>query len=337
MNDLPLPPCDDRRIWDVFLSANHYPTLIAAVEIGFFEELAHGPKTLQELQDALHLNRRPIEVLASLMSALGFISSDGETWRNSDIASTYLIRESRYFWGGMFSHDRDLAITGGGVADALKRDEPTTPHGGSMWSSNSRRPGQAASFTAAMHSHTFAAAVRAATVIDLCDVRRLLDVGGGSGCFAAAVASKFQHLSVTVAELPEVAAITKEYLQALGVKDRVDVINFDMFAPDWPTGFDAILLSNILHDWNDEQCSAILKNAYSMLPAGGTLYVFEMLLNDLRTGPLSASSFSVTMLRLTHGRQRSSHELLSLCISVGFSSFSIEASSGYYSLCKAIK
>lgn len=331
------PDCDDNPIWNVFLSANHYPSLIAAVELGLFENLEKNPSTRVDLAQALNLMQRPTDILLGLMVSLGFVVQHAGLFHNTSIARTYLLKGSAYFWGGMLHHDRDLAITGNSVLSSLKADRPSTPHKKDLWQNGPDHPTQIIDFTAAMHSHSNAAACRMAHMIDFSASKRLLDVGGGSGCFAAAIASRYPELNVAVAELPEVCEITKRYLLNFPLSDRVETIGFNMFSDAWPIGFDSILMSNILHDWSDEECLFLLVKAYNSLPENGRIYLHEMLLNDDGTGPLAATSFSMTMMRLTHGRQRSATEINALLHSAGFVNPVVVGATGYHSICLALK
>jgi hypothetical protein len=83
-----------------------------------------------------------------------------------------------------------------------------------------------------------------------------------------------------VAELPTVCEVTKGYIRQYGVEDRVDTTPLNMFFEPWPTGYDAVLMSNVLHDWTAPQPTDLLERAFEALPAGSRLYINEMLMSD---------------------------------------------------------
>jgi hypothetical protein len=138
-------------------------------------------------------------------------------------------------------------------------------------------------------------------------------------------------------DLPAMCAIIPEYANPAGVADRVATATVDMFRKPWPRGHDAVLFSNIFHDWNLATCASLAGKAYDALPSGGRIYLHEMLLDDSGAGPASAACFSVVMLFGTEGRQYSGLELRTLLRGAGFGEPQITPTSPYYSLVCAQK
>jgi acetylserotonin N-methyltransferase len=136
----------------------------------------------------------------------------------------------------------------------------------------------------------------------------------------------------TIMELPAMCVRAQQYIADGGVAGRVDTRTVDMFREAWPTGYDAIFLSNIFHDWDQATNTALAASAFAALPSGGRIFLHEMLINDDGSGPLAAASFSVLMLVGTKGRQYSFAELKALLEGVGFRDVRATATYGYYSL-----
>jgi acetylserotonin N-methyltransferase len=188
-----------------------------------------------------------------------------------------------------------------------------------------------------MHSHSLPAATGVARFGDFRGVRKLLDVGGGSGCFCIMLAHSFPGMRFTVLELPAVREFTVTYVAEAGLADRISVVGADMFGDQWPAGHDAMLLSNILHDWDEKRCLWLCHRCYEMLPAGGSIYVHTMLLADTKDNPLTTVAFSMNMVVRTEGKQFSAQELKKLVKQSGFTDVSITPTFGYYSLLRARK
>jgi acetylserotonin N-methyltransferase len=167
-------------------------------------------------------------------------------------------------------------------------------------------------------------------------VQRLLDVAGGSGCYAIALAMRHPHLHCTVADLPAVAEDARDYIARYGCDSRVDTFGFNMFRDPWPDGYDAVLMTNVLHDWEAERRRQLVNNSFQILPVGGRLFIHEILLNDSQDGPLPAALFSVMMLG-TRGKQLSFAELDDLLREAGFTDTEVRHTYGYYSLVSASK
>jgi cyclopropane fatty-acyl-phospholipid synthase-like methyltransferase len=216
-----------------------------------------------------------------------------------------------------------------------------TPLGETAGSSGGWATGQvdmqmARRVAAAMQSHSLAAAVGLARNGNFTDVRRLLDIGGGSGCYAIALAQRHPELRCSVMELPAMCEVAHQYIRDGEVEDRVDTVAVDMFREPWPEGCDALFFSNVWHDWNFETCAWLAEQSFNALPSGGRIYLHEMLLNDDGCGPLTAASFSMLMLN-TQGQQFTFPELKRLLEGAGFVGVETRQTSVYYSLVSARK
>src|SRR5262249_18140359 len=154
-------------------------------------------------------------------------------------------------------------------------------------------------------------------------VARLLDVGGGSGCFSISIAQHWPNIRCSVMEFPAVCEVARGYIQAGGVADRVDTVAVDMFQQAWPRGYDGVLLSNIFHDWSAETNRLLARRAYAALPSGGRIFVHEMLLAEDRSGPMTTASFSLLMLFGTQGRQYSFSEVREILEDAGFAGIEV--------------
>jgi cyclopropane fatty-acyl-phospholipid synthase-like methyltransferase len=136
----------------------------------------------------------------------------------------------------------------------------------------------------------------------------LLDVGGGTGIYAIACLQRFPQLRAIVWDRPQVLKVATEFAQVYGVTDRLECIAGDMFTDPVPTGVDAVLLSNILHDWDVPQCRDLVRRCATGLPAGGKLLVHDVFLNDDHDGPIAIALYSAALFAQTEGRAYSAAE-----------------------------
>lgn len=192
-------------------------------------------------------------------------------------------------------------------------------------------------FTSAMHSHSLPAALGMAINGDFDGVQSLLDVAGGSGCFCITLAEKFPEMRLTLLELPSVSKIASRYIVDYGLQNRIKIIGGNMFSDPWPSSNDAVLLSNVFHDWDWESCAYLVRKSYNMLPSGGRIIVHEMLLSDTKEGPLTANGLSLTMIFATRGRQYTMAEVRKLLEDGGFVDVKMRNTYGYFSLISARK
>jgi O-methyltransferase domain/Dimerisation domain len=341
-----LPASGDRVIWDIWLSMHRLPAMAVADELGVFGALDSAPATTAELAERLGFNRRATDVLLSMLTALGLLMLRDGRHELADVTRTYLSPQSPYYWGPLLrrlgvlpqqhaaligalraTDDRAATIE---AAPAKNRQSPDDPS--DAWQRGHIDRAQAEVVTRLMHCHSLPASVGAARNGNWQGVSRLLDVGGGSGCFAIAIAQHSPSIRCTVMELPSVCDVARRYIADGGVADRVDTVSIDMFREPWPRGYDGMFFSNIFHDWDVETNLFLARRAYEALPPGGRIFLHEMLLAEDGSGPVTTASFSMLMLLGTQGRQYSFSELRQILTSAGFDDVDSCATYGYYSV-----
>jgi cyclopropane fatty-acyl-phospholipid synthase-like methyltransferase len=127
-------------------------------------------------------------------------------------------------------------------------------------------------------------------------VRRILDLGGGSGAYSIAFAKASPDVRCEILDLPEVVPLTIEYVSRAGVSAQVSVRAGDMLRDEFGTGYDIVMLNAICHMFSEEQNRDIFRRARQALAPNGRLVVQDFILNPDKTGPLHAALFSVNML-----------------------------------------
>ena len=330
-----IPSSDDSLIWDIWLSMYHMPCVTAALEIGLFELIAKDPLSMPEFVDRSGLNERGIKALLRVLTSLGLLVQHDDRYRITEVAHHYLLKDSPYYWGGVLERICVNNPQHKSLIEILQQGVTGSP--ADAWESGQLDLEQARHIAAFMHSHSMPAAVGVAQNGDFNSVKKLLDVGGGSGCFSIAIAQHYPEIHCTVMDLAAMCQLVPDYVKAGGIVDRVDAVAVDMFREEWPLGYDAMFFSNILHDWDFETCARLLSKAYSGLPEGGKIYVHEMLLDDDGNGPVHAASFSIMMLIGTQGQQFTFPELRQLLQDAGFADINVTSTHGYYSLVTAHK
>lgn len=314
------PPTGDGAIWNVWLAAFHAPTLAVADELGVFAALDRQPMSAGELAGTLTIEHRAIESMLGLLAALGFLARTDARFRLTEVARHYLLPASPYYWGGFLARIRTIPIDCGKLVASLRRGTAAAEArvSGQLWRAPTPPAEALVGFTHAMHAHSFALAIRAVPMLELSAVTRLLDVAGGSGSYSIAAADRHASLRCTVLDLEPVCAVSEQYIAKLGAADRVTTHAADMFVDPWPGGHDAVFMADIFHDWDDERCLLLAQRAFDALPPGGRLLVHEMILADTKDAPLNAIAYSMVMVFVTEGRQRTGGELVEILTRAGF-------------------
>jgi acetylserotonin N-methyltransferase len=316
------------------------PALIAADELRLFEALDQRPAAAEELAEREQLNPEALKVLLPLLVSLGFAELHEGRCRPTQAARLYLLHDSPLYWGHAFTFYRDTPHAQG-LVTALKTRAADVDQFGERpvesWESGAIDPAVARMVCEVMQSHSQPGALGLASLGLFDGVKRLLDVGGGSGCFSIALAARDPALRCTVMELPVMCELTEGYIRSADLGGRVDALPRDMFRQAWPEGYDAIFMSNVFHDWPQDTCARLAALAYGALPSGGRICLHEMLMDDAGAGPLPAAAFAMLMLVGTKGRQYSGAELTAILAEAGFVDIQVRPAYGYFSLITGFK
>jgi hypothetical protein len=128
----------------------------------------------------------------------------------------------------------------------------------------------------------------------------VIDVGGAEGCVPVQVALAHEHITGGVFDLPVVRPFFDEYVRAAGVRDRLRFWAGDFFVDELPRA-DVLIMGHVLHNWNDEQKKLLLAKAHTALHDGGSLIVYEPVLDDDRRENAFGLLMSLHMLLETPG------------------------------------
>lgn len=171
-------------------------------------------------------------------------------------------------------------------------------------------------FNEAMTSYTGRLAEAVPAVYDFSAFRTIVDVGGSYGTLLAAILQCTPGARGVLFDQPHVIAAAEAHLAAVGVTERCTTVGGDFFTAV-PAGGDAYLLSQVLHDWDDERAATILRQCRRVMPAHGKLLIVEIVIP-----PGDAPSFGkwldLHMLAIPGGRERTAEEYATLLNDAGF-------------------
>jgi hypothetical protein len=201
---------------------------------------------------------------------------------------------------------------------SLRTGEAAFPHhyGMPMFAWLAEQPEALAQFNDTMRRRTATMLDAALPAIDWPEAGTVVDIGGGNGLLLERLLVPRAGLTGILFDLPHVVAEAPDRLLAAGIAARVRVIGGSFFDAV-PSGGDLYVLSNILHDWDDEQAAAILSRVREAIGPGALVRIFDAVLPDDGTydlGPL----LDLHMLILLGARERTAEAWLSLLEQSGF-------------------
>ena len=312
------PDTDPTPIVELFRGNYATELLTAAVaHFDLFSRLeAAGPMTSEELGGAIGLAPRAATVLLTALRAMRLLRANATgRLELTPLAREHLVRGGQFFMGDYVG----LAAESSGVTamvERLRTDRPAgyRPDEGVAYiykegtDSAMEHKASARRLTLALAGRARCVAPVLAALLPLPGATRLLDVGGGTGIYSVELLRANPGLRAVVWDRAEVLKVAAEAAAGSGVEDRLEFLPGDMFADVVPGGCDAILLSNVLHDWAEPECRALVRRCADALAPGGRVIVHDVFLSDDLDGPLPVALYSAALFSVTEGRAYSAAE-----------------------------
>ncbi|MBX9797673.1 methyltransferase [Sphingomonas sp.] len=151
--------------------------------------------------------------------------------------------------------------------------------------------------------------------------RAMLDVGGGEGAFAGAVARAVPGLQLGLFDLPAVGERARVRLAAAGVADRVTIHGGSFLHDPLPGGYDLVTLVRVLHDHDDAPAMQLLRSIYAALPSGGRLLIAEPMAGTRGAEASGDGYFGLYLWAMGSGRPRRVDEIGAMLTTCGFNRF----------------
>ena len=184
-----------------------------------------------------------------------------------------------------------------------------------VWERRGRNPEQQAAFNRAMAVVTAPLAPAVAGRYDFRTAGTVADIGGGNGTLLAGVLAAHEHLQGIVFDQPAVVADAPPVLEAAGVADRAECVGGNFF--ESVPAADVYVMKAILHDWPDEESTAILKTIRAAGAATCRLLVVERIRGGANED-LDGKLMDLHMLVMPGGRERTLDEWRSLLGTAGW-------------------
>jgi precorrin-6B methylase 2 len=299
MNDHPSPD----KILQIGLGFWATKTLLSAVEMEVFTELAKHPENLERLQGRLGLHPRGARDFLDALVALGFLQRQDGVYSNTPETDFFLDKRKPSYIGGVFEMANNrLYLFWGSLSEALRTGLPQNEakEGVDIFEKLYAEPARLKEFLKAMTGISRGANMAIARKAPWGDYKTFVDIGCAQGDLAVQIAAANPHLSGIGFDLPEVGPIFEEYVQANGLRDRVSFAGGSFFTDDLPSA-DVVTMGHILHDWDLETKRMLIEKAYKALPAGGALVIYEALIDDDRSQNAFGLLMSLNMLIETPG------------------------------------
>jgi hypothetical protein len=309
------------------MSIGHYLSraLALAATLGIADLLADGPRDHHDLARACATDASSLRRVLRLLASRGVFEEQadgrfattplGELLR-ADVPGS--MHASVLLFAGVPIQDgwKDLEYCVRTGQPAFRRTDPDAD----PFTEMAKDPARAALFDRAMATFAPQTAAAVAHAYDFSTFGAVTDVGGGNGSLLIGILRANPALRGTVFDQPHVAERARAQIEHAGVADRCEIVGGSFFERV-PPGADAYMLKHVIHDWDDERASAILRCCRDAMGADGTLLIVEGVYPeriDRSLESAGAAANDVNMLVCTGGRQRSAEEFRTLLAAAGF-------------------
>lgn len=274
-------------------------TLLSAVEMEVFTELARGPEEEQMLAGRLGLHPRSSRDFLDALVALGFLERSDGMYSNTPSTDLFLDKRKPSYIGGMlemanrrlFAHWNHLtsALRTGLPQNEATRGEPD------LFAALYSDPERLKVFLRGMTGVSRGANLAIAAQFPWHKYATVVDAGTAQGDLIVQVTSKNPHLTGIGFDLPEVAPVFEEYVEAHDLSSRVKFVSGNFFRDPLPKA-DVIMMGHILHDWSLDDKRALVRKACEALPEGGAFIAYDAIIDDDRSKNAFGLLMSLNML-----------------------------------------
>jgi hypothetical protein len=291
------------RIMQLALGFWGSKTLLSAIELGVFTALGSSAMNVEALETTLGLHPRGAKDFLDALVSLGLLERNGDAYSNTPETDLFLNKARPSYAGGMLEMaNARLYPAWGGLTEALKTGEPQNElkRGVDTFAELYSDPARLRQFLSAMTGISLGAARAMAAKFPWHEYRTFCDVGCAQGGTPVQLALAHSHLRGGGFDLPQVGPVFEEYVAAAGLSGRLKFHAGSFFSDPLPSA-DVLIMGHILHDWDLETKRMLLKKAHEALPEGGSLIVYEALIDDERRSNAFGLLMSLNMLIETPG------------------------------------
>lgn len=296
------------KFYLVFGGHIFFQTLRTAVQLKLFDLLKeNGSMQLKDIASKLKLQPQPTRILLLGLTTLGFVRKRGSYFSNSYIANMLFVHSSPHKLVAYIELQHRVMYKGlFWLLDSVKENSnvglkeiPGTE--ATLYERLSHDPELERIFQDAMQELSLHANEELSISLNLRGVRKLVDVGGGDGTNAIALARRWPDLKTIIFDSATVCTIADRNIKSQNMTNQVSTSVGHAFLTPFPEGIDALMFCHFFTIWGEAKGKELLKKCFDALPLGGKVILFNMIQHDDERGPLSAAVGSPYFLGIATG------------------------------------
>jgi hypothetical protein len=307
---------DPSLIMQLALAYRSSAALFAAAELDVFGALAGGALTSREVADVRQCAEAPMRLLLETCAISGLLTMRDGRYSNTPVVEAFLVPGGPAYTPNSLEYAKNLYPAWGSLIDLVRKGRPPMTPETYLGTDQAKTR----AFVYAMHERALGINSVLAYLPDLTGRTRLLDIGGGPGTYSVGLLKRTPGLTATVLDVPGVLEVTRELIDASGFANRITLLPGDYLKTPFGSGYDAALLSGMMHRETPDACRLLLRKTFDALDDSGLVVVSDVFFDDdsKRTPPFAVSFALNMMLTSDHGSAHAKTEMSAWMIETGF-------------------
>ena len=252
------------RLQNLARAYKHAGALKAGIQLDLFTVIAHGSRKISQIAKETGLSLQNAQKLADVCSSLGLLEFKDGLYHNSPDVERYLVKGEKSYLGPWLGSEEEASFKlWSDIAPILKGDKPPVSTG--VYEEPWKDLEAARRLNKSTYNVGIGGGYRLARLFDFSSYSLLIDLGGGSGAYCIAIASKYPEIKGIVIDYPTVCTSAEEFIADAGLSDRITTHPGDLLEVDFPTGADVMLLSSNLPNFSNSSLIILSKSAAGLL------------------------------------------------------------------------
>jgi (2Fe-2S) ferredoxin/predicted O-methyltransferase YrrM len=264
--------------------------ILTALELDLFTAIGEGG-TAADIAARISANPRATEMLLHALASLQLVAKRDGVFHNSPTSARYFTAASPHNARPALLHTAALWKNWSTLTECVRAGTSVNHQDVAE-----RSVEWTQAFIAAMHRNATERAASLVAAVGAQGVRRMLDVGGGSGAYSIAFAGANPDLQAYILDLAAVVPLAQRHIEQAGLAGRVHTRIGDLRTDHLGEGYDLVLVSAICHMLDEKENAHLIGRCHGALAPGGRLAIQEFILEPDKCAPQSATLFSLNML-----------------------------------------
>jgi ubiquinone/menaquinone biosynthesis C-methylase UbiE len=289
----------------------------AGVQLDVFTPLSSEPMTPNMLADKIQVDSKRLEPLLYALVAADLLKLDKGFFSNTPESNKFLSKNSPQYMGPTLQFYFNVWDNIQLSPESIRAGKPMAKHDYSKLP-----PEKLEGLLTQLHQGTMQVGRELVEKYNFSRYNSLVDVGGGTGGLAIAVAEAHPQIEATVIELPSVLPLAKRFTSRSTVKDRVKAIASDAIHEPLPGKFDIAVAKALIHVLPEEEARLAILNIGKAVQPGGMIIIVGQILDDNKTSPMHVMAASLLFLNIyEEGRAYVEREYRRWLTEAGFKDF----------------